>query len=459
VAAVAAYLEKKGIPTVVQVDDVPSIKKIAMDYYLAGGVPAVRTVYIPPAKWTEKCPEEDLSKFLDALTKPLTDAEKRSGKYKPPASPRIAMTGTYDEVQDFFTGDLSIFVDSAPIARWTDGLPITPPTPEAVARMLKGTSHKPDEIVHPAMGPMLRPVTVEKVAINAVMAGCKQEQLPVCLAITAGGLKNTWGSGHSMGFVEIVSGPIVKEIGMNSGIALMTAGNPANMSIERFVKLAIKNLTGVTPGLNNINAYGANLMGLVLPESPDTPWEGLNVRYGFSPKESVIIQLGSKVAILGFDTNETTLQGEKPTVQQQLISALKAFYPTGAQARIVIVAPEEARSWKEKYGWDTMAKLQDYLWDNVTWPRKNFDLSYWWGTARNPFKNYVAALKSERGSRMQNPDHVGMPPDAMVPMLPSPKHYVILVAGGGAPHYNDLQAAFTWGVSGEPLVLPIDKWK
>ena len=68
--------------------------------------------------------------------------------------------------------------------------------------MLKGTSHKPDEIVNPKMGPMDRIVTVEKVAINAVMAGCKPEQLPLCLAITEGGLKNAYGSSGSMGIVN-----------------------------------------------------------------------------------------------------------------------------------------------------------------------------------------------------------------------------------------------------------------
>jgi hypothetical protein len=453
VAAIAAYFEKKGIPTVAEVSDLANIKQIAKDIFLANGVPELRSVYVPPSQWVERCPEAYLPKFLEALTKPLTDAEKKSGRYKPPIPPRIAMTGAYEEVQDFFT------VDSAPVARWTDGLPISPPTPEAVARMLKGTSHKPDEIVNPKMGPMERIVTVEKVAINAVMAGCQPEQLPLCLAITEGGLRNAYGSSGSMGIVHIVSGPIAKQIGMNSGIALMSPGNPANMTLARFTSLALKNLAGVTPGSTNISAYGTPFMGLTIAESSDSPWEGLNVRMGFSPRESVILQLSSKVAIIGHGAGEVTLLSQKAAAPDQLVATMKALLPVGGGAgRIIIVNPEVAKSWKEKFGWDTMAKLQDYLWDNVTWPRKNYDLSYWWGT-REPFKDLVSSLKSERGSRMLNPDHVDMPPDAMVPINASPKQFLIVVAGAGAPNYSELQPAFSWGTFGACTMLPIARWK
>ena len=458
-AALAAYFEKKGIPTVAEVSALPNIKEIARKTYLVNGAPAVRSVFIPPAQWVEKCPEEYLPKFIEALTGPLTDDEKKAGRYTPPVEPRIAMTGTYDEVQEFFAGDLSLFVDSAPVARWTDGLPITPPTSEAVTRMLEGTSHKPDEVVNPRMGPSERRVTVEKVAINAVMAGGKPEQMPLLLAITESGLKNAYGSSGPMGIVNIVSGPIARQIGMNSGVALMTPGNPANMSISRFTSLALKNLAGVTPGVENISAYGTVFTGTTIAESWDSPWEGLNVRMGFSAKESIIIQLAAKIAILGNGAGEVTLASQKAEAPEQLVSTMKSFLPVGGgDGRIIIVNPEVARHWKEKYGWDTMAKLQDFLWDNVTWPRKNYDLSYWWGT-RKPFKDLVASLGSGRGSRMLNPDHVDMPPDAPVPINPSPEHFIVVVAGGGAPNYNEFQPAFAWGTYGYYTVLPIAQWR
>jgi hypothetical protein len=200
-------------------------------------------------------------------------------------------------------------------------------------------------------------------------------------------------------------------------------------------------------------------MGLTIAESSDSPWDGLNVRMGFSPRESVILQLSSKVAIIGHGAGEVTLVSQKAAAPDQLVATMKALLPVGGGAgRLIIVNPEVARSWRDKFGWDTMAKLQDYLWDNVTWPRKNYDLSYWWGT-REPFKNLVASLKSERGSRMLNPDHVDMPPDAMVPINASPRQFLIVVAGAGAPNYNELQPAFSWGTFGVCTVLPIAKWK
>ena len=96
------------------------------------------------------------------------------------------------------------------------------------------------------------------------MAGAKPEDLPVCLAITESGLNNPWGSSGSMGIVNIISGPIVNEVGMSTGTALMTPGNPANMAMARYTTLAIRNLAGIQPGTGNISAYGTPLMGLYL---------------------------------------------------------------------------------------------------------------------------------------------------------------------------------------------------
>ncbi|MCX6012079.1 MAG: hypothetical protein NTV30_01425, partial [Chloroflexi bacterium] len=74
-----------------------------------------------------------IPEIIEGLTKPLTDKEKYSAKVIPPRPPRIAFEGTYDEVQNFFVGDLNAFEDIEPHSRWTDGLPIVPPTPERVA--------------------------------------------------------------------------------------------------------------------------------------------------------------------------------------------------------------------------------------------------------------------------------------------------------------------------------------
>jgi hypothetical protein len=326
--------------------------------------------------------------------------------------------------------------------------------------MLKGTSHKPDEIVNPAMGPQKRPVTVEKVAINAVMAGCKPEYFPVCLALVEGGLSSTWQSSGSQGLIEMISGPIVKEIGMNTGLAFLAPNNTANATLQRFCMLAIKNLEGIKPGSGQVQAYGTMLMGLIMPESPETPWEGLNVRYGFSKKDSVIIELSGLTSYNGHEICESTLMWrDNPEVPKQLVTTMQVCQSSiTGHSRYIVINPEQARRWQTAFGWDTMAKLQDFLWDNVLWPRKNFDLSYWWGK-RAPFDKQEAYMKAPRGSRHLNPDHIEAPPDTLVPITDSPLDYTILVAGAGSPAYHLLQPAFAWGSYGSRKVLLIDKWR
>jgi len=136
---------------------------------------------------------------------------------------------------------------------WTDGLPVVPPTPERVLRMLRGTTRDPDEVVA-IVPPDLVPCTVEKVAVNAVMAGCLPEHLPLVLAALEaacaeefalhGLLATTWSSGP----VVIVNGPIARRIGMNSGLNALGQGTRANVTIGRALQLVVRNVGGGRPG-------------------------------------------------------------------------------------------------------------------------------------------------------------------------------------------------------------------
>ena len=176
-------MEKKGIPVVLETWDFEDIKGISQRAFMFEGVPEVREVFTTPDTALTSL-KEFIPGFIEALTRPLTEKENKSGTYKPPKPPRIATTGTYTEVQEYFEGDLTRFPPGkAPVALMTDGLPVAPPTEQLVAEMLTGTSHSPDEIVNPKMGPEELIATVEGVAINAVMAGCKPQYMPVLLAM------------------------------------------------------------------------------------------------------------------------------------------------------------------------------------------------------------------------------------------------------------------------------------
>ena len=173
---------------------------------------------------------------------------------------------------------------------WTDGLPVVPPTEERVLRMLDGTTRAPDEVVA-VVPPDLVECTVEKVAVNAVMAGCKPEYLPVVLAAVEAACTDEFNA-HGLlattyfsGPVVIVNGPIARAIGMNSGVNALGQGNRANATIGRALQLVIRNVGGGRPGevdratLGNPGKYTF----CFAEDEAGSPWEPLSVERGFAP--------------------------------------------------------------------------------------------------------------------------------------------------------------------------------
>ena len=177
---------------------------------------------------------------------------------------------------------------------WSDGLPVVAPTAARVVRMLTGTSRAPDEIVA-VVPPDLVPCTVEKVAINAVMAGCRPEYLPVVLAAVEaactdefnmhGLLATTWFSGP----VIVVNGPIAKAIGMNSGINALGPGNRANATIGRALQLVVRNVGGGRPGgVDRATLGQPGKYTMCFAEHEDTEWATLAVERGWRADQSTV---------------------------------------------------------------------------------------------------------------------------------------------------------------------------
>lgn len=144
---------------------------------------------------------------------------------------------------------------------FSDGLPLVPPTPERVMRMLSGTRRNSQDVIA-TMPPNMGEATVEKIAINAVMAGCKPEYLPVVIAAIEavctdefnihGVMATTMGASP----VLVVNGPIRDRIGMNSGLMALGSGNRANATIGRAVRLAVRNIGGSKPGGTDRSTLG-----------------------------------------------------------------------------------------------------------------------------------------------------------------------------------------------------------
>ncbi|MEE8414086.1 MAG: hypothetical protein V3R96_06000 [Dehalococcoidales bacterium] len=316
-------LEKAGIPTVLMnyTEETEAIKQHAVIH----GLPKQRFV---EASRNSLGGVDEADKVLpllmESLTRPLTEEEKESGRWEP-KEPRILFEGTLDEAEEFYQQDENIpgLLDS-PFATYTDGMPIVIPTEEMVREMLAGTSHRPDELItiqrdgeettgtrrRPrkkgdvvVFQPMFRTATVEQVAVNAVMAGCKPEYFPMVLAIAESGAGGARGNGGGY----IVSGPIYKEIGMNVSYGRFGPGNRPNKTIGRVGSLLWRNLGGfkdTVTGISVTRTYTSPLTngGLIFAEYaeglPDG-WKGLNEEFGFKKDESILMTFSPSVWGLG----------------------------------------------------------------------------------------------------------------------------------------------------------------
>ena len=176
---------------------------------------------------------------------------------------------------------------------WSDGLPVVPPTDERILRMLGGTERKPDEIVG-LIPPNLAPCTVEKVAINAVMAGCKPEYMPVVLGVLEAALDPLFVlhgllcTTHFSGPLVIINGP-ARAIGMNSGVNALGQGNRANATIGRALQLIVRNVGGGLPGAIDRATLGnpGKYTFCFAEDESDPDWEPL-VERGLKPGLSAV---------------------------------------------------------------------------------------------------------------------------------------------------------------------------
>jgi hypothetical protein len=176
---------------------------------------------------------------------------------------------------------------------WTDGLPIVPPTPERVGAMLNDLDADTMIGYLPARG---RGVTIEKAAINAVMAGCEPRYFPVVVAALeamfdpAFNLHTVLTSTGGAALCVIVSGPIAAEIGMNARHNALGPGNRANMTIGRALRLIAINVLGSKPGESDASSFGhpGKLTLCFAEDPPPEPWEPLSVQLGYEAWDTTV---------------------------------------------------------------------------------------------------------------------------------------------------------------------------
>ncbi len=213
----------------------------------------------------------------------IADRLRAEAENSPLRARRIEIGSSDDEFEFMFDQGFS------------DGLPLIPPTPERVMRMLSGTGRDPQEVLA-AMPPNMGEVTVEKVAINAVMAGCEPSYMPVLNAVVQaictdeynihGVMATTMGASP----VIVVNGPIREQLGMNMKLGALGQGNRANATIGRAVRLLIRNIGGAKPGGTERSTLGNPLKftACFAEWEERNPWQPLHVERGFKAEDSVV---------------------------------------------------------------------------------------------------------------------------------------------------------------------------
>ncbi len=330
--------------------------------------------------------------------------------------------------------DLHEFIFDANI---TDGLPIVPPTPERVWRMLKGTRRDPQDIIA-NVPPNLIPVTVEKIAINSVMAGARPEYFPIILtAVEAacseefnihGVLATTW----FVGPIIIVNGPIRKKIGMNAGINALGQGNRANLTIGRALQLVIRNIGGGRPGeIDRAVLGGPHKISFCFPENEErSPWSPLHVERGFSLDESTV----TLFAGTGPQPVADQLSREARPLVTSIANSMQTIWNTknhNIGETFLILAPEHVET-ISRSGWnknDIRKRIQE-------------------ATAK-PLRELIRSKECGEG---MSPESAEDDWDRMLPKFQNEDMINIVVAGGDAGKFSAILAGWQSGPKGSQTV-------
>ena len=313
---------------------------------------------------------------------------------------------------------------------WTDGLPIVPPTVGRVRQFVEYVGRSPSEIVgaEPTKG---RVITLEKVAINAVMAGCLPEHFPVVLAAIEA-ISEPKFNLHAMtvstmgaAVLVVVNGPIARSIGMNSGVSVFGPGHRANAAIGRAIRLVIINVTGSVSGVLDKATLGhAGKYTWCIAEAEDvSPWAPLHVDRGLADGDSAV----SVFAGLSPTQVSNSLGNDPSTILNSFGDALFAAGP--AQGELVVVLCPEHVGYLRQYGWSKQ-QVKEFLFE-----RSQRKVSEW-----------VTAGGMEGSA--EGADLVGVGR--------SPESFTLVVAGGPAGAFSSIIPLWGGGSNSQSVTRRIE---
>jgi hypothetical protein len=360
----------------------------------------------------------------------LTVAAEKSEEADSEPLPRdTVFSGSYEEVNSFFYDQ-----------KWSDGLPIVPPTTTKVEEFLRFTDRDEDEL----LGVMLcdrRESTIWNVAVNGVMAGCRPEYMPILIAIVealadpAYGLEHT-GNTPGPETLIILNGPIIKELEFNYLQGAMRDGIQANTSVGRFLRLYIRNVAGFLHHATDKGTFGGTWR-VVMAENEDAlaraGWEPISVDMGFEPGENVV----TISRFSGGDTiaNAAGRSAERimPYVADAVLRANLGWHLTfvcgmvvGTLRPLVVLSPLIA-STIAKSGW-SKRDVREYLFEHVRLPAHEFEKHLFQFLAGSKAPTNTLEERVRKGEIpeifCESPD-----PNRMVPIVLSPDDFMVAVSG------------------------------
>jgi hypothetical protein len=306
---------------------------------------------------------------------------------------------------------------------WSDGLPVIPPTEARVTRMLAGTGRDPQDVIG-AVPPRWATATVEKIAINAVMAGCKPDYMPVLVAAVEAitdprlnlySLQATTGGPAVM---IIVNGPIRNHLAINGGANALGEGFRANATIGRCVRLIQRNIGGSYPGTTCKATLGwPGKYSLCVGENEEaSPWEPLHVERGFKAEESTVTAISADASIRASDLDSSKAVGILTNFAQRMEG------PSGPEA-IMVICPEHAKIMADD-GF-SKADVKKFIWERAAYRMKDL-----------PEETFQQRVKRRTDLKLTR--------DSVIPVTDKPDDIMVIVAGGDG---SQSQYVHVWGQS------------
>jgi hypothetical protein len=409
-------LEEGGVPTVAVHTHV--FERLSRSVAMANGMPTTRQAFVPQPivdRTAEQLRDyiegQDpisrrpfMQELIEGLSGPLVEADLTGVSFER-STPRLLEPDSEDRLRELFIEN-----------HWTDNLPIILPTEERVEAMLAGTSKPADMIVGKMRPTMFREFwefSVEKVAVNAVMAGARPEYFPVILALAASGHTARSSSTNSFAMVSVVNGPIRREIGMGDGIGTMGPYNHANATIGRAYNLLSQNLQGGSvPGDTYMGTLGNwyNYSATFAEAEERSPWAPFHTQHGFGRADSTAsVFFGGWYTQAGY--------GPRETWREKFIHSFAALEPY--LPPVMVMDPICARGFVE-LGFDTKEKLAQWCADNAKITAREYWDNQWTQTLLRPLA--VAGVEPH-ASRMR------AKPDELISIF-EPDQISIIVAGG-----------------------------